>query len=105
MKLVSKASLGAALALGMIAAGVATPAFAKKAEKAAPQYAPQLSKEFRVAIGAAQNAVKGGNAADAAAKLAATLKDVRTVTIEGAGHIISEQPDAVLDALRAFIVA
>lgn len=71
MKLVSKASLGAALALGMIAAGVATPAFAKKAEKAAPQYAPQLSKEFRAAIGAAQNAAKGGNAADAAAKLAA----------------------------------
>lgn len=40
----------------------------------------------------------------AAAKLAATLKDVRTVSIEGAGHIISEQPDAVLDALRAFIL-
>lgn len=71
MKLVSKASLGVALALGMIATGVATPALAKKEEKAAAQYTPQLGKEFRVAISAAQNAAKAGNAADAAAKLAA----------------------------------
>lgn len=71
MKLVSKASLGLALALGMIATGVATPALAKKEEKAPAQYVPQLSKEFRVAIGAAQTAAKAGNAADAAAKLAA----------------------------------
>lgn len=71
MKLVSKASLGLALALGMIATGVATPALAKKEEKAPAQYAPQLSKEFRAAIGAAQTAAKAGNAADATAKLAA----------------------------------
>ena len=70
MKLVSKASLGLALALGMIATGVATPAEAKK-EKAPAQYAPQLGKEFRAAIGAAQAAAKAGNAADATAKLAA----------------------------------
>ena len=70
MKLVSKASLGAALALGMVATGVATPALAKKEPKAAEQYAPQLSKEFRVAIAAAQAAVKAGNVADATAKLA-----------------------------------
>lgn len=71
MKLVSRASLSIALAWGMIATGVATPAFAKKEVKAPEQYAPQLSKEFRVAITAAQVAVKAGNAADAAAKLAA----------------------------------
>jgi len=73
MKLVSKASLGAALALGMIATGVSTPAFAKKEnkEKAQPQYTPQLSKEFRAAISAAQTAAKAANAADASAKLAA----------------------------------
>lgn len=71
MKLVSKASLGVALALGMIATGVATPAFAKKEAKAPEQYAPQLSKEFRAAIGAAQAATKAGNVADATAKLAA----------------------------------
>lgn len=70
MKLVSRASLGVALALGMIATGVATPAFAKKEPKAPAQYAPQLSKEFRAAIGAAQTAAKAGNAADTAAKLA-----------------------------------
>ena len=71
MKLVSRASLGFALALGMIATGVATPALAKKEEKAPAAYAPQLSKEFRVAIAAAQAAAKAGNAADATAKLAA----------------------------------
>lgn len=71
MKLVSKASLGVALALGMIATGAATPAFAKKEPKPAAQYTPQLSKEFRAAIGAAQVAVKAGNTADATAKLAA----------------------------------
>ncbi len=71
MNLVSKASLGVALALGMVAAGVATPAMAKKEEKAPAQYTPQLGKEFRAAVSAAQNAAKAGNAADAAAKLAA----------------------------------
>ena len=73
MKLVSRASLAAALALGMIATGVATPALAKKEkkEKAPEQYAPQLSKEFRAAIGAAQAATKAGNTADATTKLAA----------------------------------
>ena len=41
----------------------------------------------------------------AAAKLAAALRDVHTVSLEGAGHVISEQPDAMLDALRSFIAA
>ena len=41
----------------------------------------------------------------AAARLAAALRDVRTASLEGAGHVISEQPDAMLDALRAFIAA
>ena len=41
----------------------------------------------------------------ASARLAAALADVRTVNLEGAGHVISEQPDAMLDALRAFITA
>ncbi|MDO8787772.1 MAG: alpha/beta hydrolase [Sulfuritalea sp.] len=41
----------------------------------------------------------------AAAKLAAAIKDVRSVSLEGAGHaLMAEQPDAVLDALRNFIV-
>jgi pimeloyl-ACP methyl ester carboxylesterase len=32
------------------------------------------------------------------------LRDVRTVTLRGAGHsLMAEQPDAVLDALRAFV--
>jgi pimeloyl-ACP methyl ester carboxylesterase len=40
----------------------------------------------------------------AAAKLAAAIKDVRSVSLEGAGHdLMAEQPDAVLDALRGFI--
>ena len=40
----------------------------------------------------------------AAAKLAATIKDVRSVSLDGAGHaLMAEQPDAVLDALRTFI--
>lgn len=40
----------------------------------------------------------------AAAKLAAAIKDVRSVSLDGAGHaLMAEQPDAVLDALRAFI--
>jgi pimeloyl-ACP methyl ester carboxylesterase len=39
-----------------------------------------------------------------AAKLAATIKDARSVSLDGAGHaLMAEQPDAVLDALRAFI--
>jgi pimeloyl-ACP methyl ester carboxylesterase len=41
----------------------------------------------------------------AAAKLAAAIKDVRSVSLDGAGHaLMAEQPDAVLDALRAFIL-
>jgi pimeloyl-ACP methyl ester carboxylesterase len=40
----------------------------------------------------------------AAAKLAAAIKDVRSISLEGAGHaLMAEQPDAVLDALRGFI--
>jgi len=36
--------------------------------------------------------------------LVATLPDVRVVTLPGAGHaMMAEQPDAVLDALRAFV--
>ena len=36
--------------------------------------------------------------------LVASLPDVRTVTMAGAGHaMMAEQPDAVLDALRAFV--
>jgi pimeloyl-ACP methyl ester carboxylesterase len=41
----------------------------------------------------------------AAAKLAAAIKNVRSVSLDGAGHaLMAEQPDAVLDALRGFIV-
>ncbi len=41
----------------------------------------------------------------AAARLAAAIKDSRSVNLDGAGHaLMGEQPDAVLDALRAFIV-
>ncbi|OHC64103.1 MAG: alpha/beta hydrolase [Rhodocyclales bacterium GWA2_65_19] len=40
----------------------------------------------------------------AAAKLAAAIGDVRSVSLDGAGHaLMAEQPDAVLDALRSFI--
>jgi pimeloyl-ACP methyl ester carboxylesterase len=40
----------------------------------------------------------------AAAKLAAVIKDARSVSLAGAGHsLMAEQPDAVLDALRGFI--
>ncbi|MDP2822882.1 MAG: alpha/beta hydrolase [Sulfuritalea sp.] len=40
----------------------------------------------------------------AAAKLAAAISDVSSVKLDGAGHaLMSEQPDAVLDALRGFI--
>ena len=36
--------------------------------------------------------------------LIAALADVHTVTLRGAGHaLMAEQPDAVLDALRAFL--
>ncbi len=39
-----------------------------------------------------------------APKLAAAMKDARIATIEGSGHaLMAEYPDAVLDALRAFI--
>lgn len=42
----------------------------------------------------------------AAAKLAASIHDARSVTLDGAGHsLMAEQPDAVLDALRGFIAA
>lgn len=72
MKLVSKASLGMALALGLVATAGVSPAVAKKKEEKAPaQYAPQLGKEFRAAISVAQAAAKAGNAADATTKLAA----------------------------------
>lgn len=40
-----------------------------------------------------------------AAKLASAIKDVRSVSLAGAGHaLMAEQPDQVLDALRGFIV-
>jgi pimeloyl-ACP methyl ester carboxylesterase len=40
----------------------------------------------------------------AATKLAGNIRDVRSVTLDGAGHaLMAEQPDAVLDALRGFI--
>jgi pimeloyl-ACP methyl ester carboxylesterase len=39
-----------------------------------------------------------------AAKLAAAIKDARSVSLDGVGHaLMAEQPDAVLDALRGFI--
>jgi pimeloyl-ACP methyl ester carboxylesterase len=40
----------------------------------------------------------------AAAKLATAIKDVRSVSLNGAGHTLAEQPDALLDALRAFVL-
>ncbi len=41
----------------------------------------------------------------AAAKLAAAIKDGRSLSLDGAGHaLMAEQPDAVLDALRGFIL-
>ncbi|MCF8177636.1 MAG: alpha/beta hydrolase [Sulfuritalea sp.] len=41
----------------------------------------------------------------AAAKLATVIKTVKSVRLDGAGHsLMAEQPDAVLDALRDFIV-
>ncbi|MDK9704897.1 MAG: alpha/beta hydrolase [Sulfuritalea sp.] len=41
----------------------------------------------------------------AAAKLAAAIKDARSVSLDGAGHaLMAEQPDALLDALRTFIL-
>ena len=41
----------------------------------------------------------------AAAKLATLIKDVRSISLDGAGHaLMAEQPDAVLDALRSFLV-
>ena len=42
----------------------------------------------------------------AAAKLATNIREVRSVVLDGAGHaLMAEQPDAVLDTLRAFIAA
>ena len=42
----------------------------------------------------------------AAAKLATAIRDVKSVSLEGAGHaLMAEQPDAVLDTLRGFITA
>ena len=41
----------------------------------------------------------------ASAKLATAIKDVRTVSLDGAGHTLAEQPDALLDALRSFVTA
>jgi pimeloyl-ACP methyl ester carboxylesterase len=41
----------------------------------------------------------------AAAKLASVIKEARSVSLDGAGHaLMAEQPDAVLDALRGFVV-
>ena len=41
----------------------------------------------------------------AAARLAAAINDARSVSLDGAGHaLMGEQPDAVLDALRGFII-
>lgn len=39
----------------------------------------------------------------AAAKLAAVIKTVKCVSLEGAGHTLSDQPDVLLDALRDFV--
>lgn len=62
-----------ALAVAGLAVSTAQPAVAQKKDKAkevaSPQ--PELSKPFRAAIGAAQVALKAGNAADGEAKLAA----------------------------------
>lgn len=41
----------------------------------------------------------------AAARLGAAIKEVRHVSLDGAGHaLMAEQPDEVLDALRSFVV-
>jgi pimeloyl-ACP methyl ester carboxylesterase len=41
----------------------------------------------------------------AAAKLATNIRDVSSITLDGAGHaLMAEQPDAVLDSLRSFII-
>ena len=76
MKYASHFALALAVA-GLTIAG-AVPAEAQKKEKAAkgkpdagPQ--PELSKEFRAAIGAAQTAIKAGNIPDGEAKLAAAV--------------------------------
>ena len=37
------------------------------------------------------------------AKLATAIKDARRVSLDGAGHTLAEQPDALLDALCNFI--
>lgn len=40
----------------------------------------------------------------AAARLAAAISEVKSVTLDGAGHaLMAEQPDAVLDSLRSFL--
>lgn len=63
-----------ALAIAGLAFAGAQPAVAQKKDKAAKAEAgpqPELSKPFRAAIGAAQLALKAGNAADGEAKLGA----------------------------------
>ncbi|MFM7027225.1 MAG: hypothetical protein ACKOXK_00930 [Chakrabartia sp.] len=68
MKTVSRAALGLALAMGVVVPFAAAPASAAKEEKKAPQKVWQLSKEFRLAYGPADAAVKA-NAPDALAKI------------------------------------
>ena len=72
MKTVSRAALGFALALGVVAPLAVSPALAKEEKKAkpAPQKVWQLSKEFRAAYAPADAAVKA-NAPDAIAKIQA----------------------------------
>lgn len=72
MKTVSRAALGFALALGVVAPLAVSPALAKEEKKAkpAPQKVWQLSKEFRAAYSPADAAVKA-NAPDAIAKIQA----------------------------------
>ncbi len=72
MMTVSRAALGFALALGVVAPLAVSPALAKEEKKAkpAPQKVWQLSKEFRAAYAPADAAVKA-NAPDAIAKIQA----------------------------------
>lgn len=88
MKSVSRAALGLALTLGVVAPFTAAPALAAKEEKPksnkeenskqkAKPKVWQLSKEFRAAYGPVEAAVKG-NAADAAAKIDAIDALVKT---------------------------
>ena len=72
MKTVSRAALGLALVMGVVAPLAVSPAAAKedKKAKAPPQKVWQLSKEYRAAYAPADAAVKA-NAADALAKIQA----------------------------------